>query len=128
MNFASHPESLGSNNTLITSDFPHYARERIEEEVGGTAIWVSGDLGVLQGPLDLDVLDPLTNQPAVRRTFRWAEVHGEQLADRVVVGDSEQAGHPHWRHSPSPPRSRFRCGSTIPSSASSSRSASSIRG
>jgi hypothetical protein len=85
VNFASHPESLGSNNTLITSDFPHYSRERIEAALGGTAIWVSGDLGVLQGPLDLDVLDPVTEQPAVRRTFRWSQVHGEQLADRVVA-------------------------------------------
>jgi hypothetical protein len=93
-NFASHPESLGSNNTLITSDFPHYARERIEDEVGGTAIWVSGDLGVLQGPLDIDVLDPVTNLPAVRRTFRWAEVHGEQLADRILAAIPGEPGNP----------------------------------
>ena len=33
VNFGSHPESLGSNNTLITSDFPHYVRERIEAAV-----------------------------------------------------------------------------------------------
>ena len=88
--FASHPESLGSNNTLVTSDFPHYARETIEASEGGIAIWVSGDLGVLQGPLDIDVLDPVTNLPAVRRTFRWAEVHGEQLGQRVVDAI------PHW--------------------------------
>ncbi len=86
VNFASHPESLGSNNTLVTSDFPHYAREAIEADQGGTAIWVSADLGVLQGPLDIDVLDPDTNLPAVRRTFRWAQVHGEQLAERIVDG------------------------------------------
>ncbi len=83
-NFASHPESLGSNNPVVTSDFPHYFRERLEAEYGGTAVWVSGDLGVLQGPLDLDVEDPLTSLPAVRRTFRWAEVHGEQLAERLI--------------------------------------------
>ncbi|MBW2400848.1 MAG: hypothetical protein JRG80_16500 [Deltaproteobacteria bacterium] len=94
VNFASHPESLGSNNTLISSDFPNYAREHIEEAVGGMAIWVSGDLGVLQGPLDLDVLDPLTNIPAVRRTFRWAEVHGEQLADRVLSAIPKKPGNP----------------------------------
>lgn len=92
VNFASHPESLGSNNTLITSDFPHYARERIEENEGGLAIWVSGDLGVLQGPLDIDVLDPDTGAAAPRRTFRWAEVHGQQLADRVSEGISKRRG------------------------------------
>lgn len=84
VNFASHPEALGSDNTLITSDFPHYARQRIEESGGGTAIWVSGAVGVLQGPLRLDVEDPDTGLPAPRRTFRWAEVHGQQLADRVM--------------------------------------------
>jgi hypothetical protein len=94
VNFASHPESLGSNNTLVTSDFPHYAREAIEASQGGTAIWVSGDLGVLQGPLDIDVLDPDTGAPAPRRTFRWAQVHGEQLAARVVSAIPSLPGKP----------------------------------
>ena len=94
VSFASHPESLGSNNTLVTSDFPHYARETIEAAEGGMAIWVSGDLGVLQGPLDIDVLDPDTGSPAVRRTFRWAEVHGQQLGERVVSAIPSKPGHP----------------------------------
>jgi len=85
VNFGSHPESMGSNNTLITSDFPHYVRERIEARYGGLAIWMAGDLGVLQGPLDIDVLDPATGLPAPRRTFRFAEVHGTQLADRAIT-------------------------------------------
>jgi hypothetical protein len=84
VNFGSHPESLGSNNTLITSDFPHYVRERIEAEYGGVAIWLAGDLGVLQGPLDIDVEDPMTGMPATRRTFRFAEVHGTQVAERAI--------------------------------------------
>jgi hypothetical protein len=83
-NFASHPESLGSTNTIITSDFPHYIRERVEAEYGGVAIHVSADLGVLQGPLDIDVEDPVTAMPAPRRTFRWAEVHGTQVAERAI--------------------------------------------
>ncbi len=84
VNFGSHPESLGSTNTLVTADFPHYVRERIEAEYGGLAIWLAGDLGVLQGPLDIDVQDPVTGMPAPRRTFRFAEVHGTQLAERAV--------------------------------------------
>jgi hypothetical protein len=94
VNFASHPESLGSNNTLISSDFPHYAREAIEASQGGTAIWVSGDLGVLQGPLDIDVLDPVTQALATRRTFRWAQVHGEQLAERALSAIPKRPGSP----------------------------------
>ncbi len=95
VNFGSHPESLGSGNTLITSDFPHYVRERLEAELGGLAIWVSGDLGVLQGPLDIDVLDPVTGLPAPRRTFRFAEVHGTELAERAIAAiDRKKPGHP----------------------------------
>jgi hypothetical protein len=94
VNFASHPESLGSNNTLVTSDFPHFAREAIEASQGGLGIWVSGDLGVLQGPLDIDVEDPDTGLPAPRRTFRWAEVHGEQLAERVLAAIPAKPGDP----------------------------------
>lgn len=84
VNFSSHPESIGASNTLITSDFPHYVRERLEAEYGGTAIWLAGDLGVLQGPLRIDVLDPDTGLPATRRTIRFAEVHGTQLAERAI--------------------------------------------
>lgn len=95
VNFGSHPESLGSSNTLVTADFPHYVRQRLEAEFGGLAIWVSGDLGVLQGPLDLDVLDPQTGLPAPRRTFRFAEVHGTQLAERAIAAvDVRKPGHP----------------------------------
>jgi hypothetical protein len=84
VNFGSHPESIGASNTLITSDFPHYVRERIEAEYGGVAIWLAGDLGVLQGPLRIDVEDPDTGMPAPRRTIRFAEVHGIQLAERAI--------------------------------------------
>jgi hypothetical protein len=84
MAFGSHPESMGSGNTLITSDFPHSVRERLESTLGGIAVYVSGALGVLQGPLHIDVLDPLTSLPAPRRTFRFAEVHGQSLADRAL--------------------------------------------
>jgi hypothetical protein len=84
VNYASHPEALGSSNTLVTSDFPHFMREALEARYGGVAIYVSADLGVLQGPLDVDVTDPVTDLPATRRTFRFAEVMGELLAERAA--------------------------------------------
>lgn len=84
VNFASHPESLGSGNTLITSDFPHFMREALEARYGGVAVYLSGDLGVLQGPLDVDVADPDTGDPVPRRTFEFAQVMGELLAARAA--------------------------------------------
>jgi hypothetical protein len=93
--FASHPESMGSVNRVITADFPHFARERLEAEYGGLAIWAAGDLGVLQGPLHLDVRDPDTGDVVPRRTFRWSEVHGTQLAERVIAALAmERNAHP----------------------------------
>lgn len=83
VNYASHPESLGSDNTELTSDFPGSMRTALEERYGGIAIYAAGDLGVLQGPLDVDVTDPDTGLPAVRRTFRFAEVMGNLLAERA---------------------------------------------
>lgn len=97
VNYASHPESLGSDNTLLTADFPHFMREALEARYGGTAIYVSADLGVLQGPLDVDVTDPLTNQPATRRSFRFAEVMGQLLADRAAAALDAV---PNWDRNP----------------------------
>ncbi|MGH0034801.1 MAG: hypothetical protein ACQGVK_07205 [Myxococcota bacterium] len=84
VNFASHPESLGSDNTLLTADFPHAMREALEDVFGGVAIYVSADLGVLQGPLDVDLDDPETGDPIPRRTFEFADEMGRRLAERAA--------------------------------------------
>jgi hypothetical protein len=83
VNFASHPESLGADNTLITSDFPHYMRQALERRYGGVAIYMSADLGVLQGPLDVDVADA-SGAPVPRRTFAFAQRMGELLAASAI--------------------------------------------
>jgi hypothetical protein len=97
VNFASHPESLGSDNTLITSDFPHAMREALEATYGGVAIYVSADLGVLQGPLDVDLEDPDTGDPVPRRTFEFADQMGMRLAERAVEA---LRGSRHWSAGP----------------------------
>ena len=48
LNWGTHPESLESENELITSDFPHYVRDEVERRVGGTAVYVSADLGAAE--------------------------------------------------------------------------------
>jgi len=93
VNFASHPEVLWSRNTVLTSDFPHYVRERIEQEYGGNAIWVSGALGALQGPDRIDVSEDGIN-PVIKRSFEFARVHGTQLAERAIAALDKKPGHP----------------------------------
>jgi hypothetical protein len=48
INWSTHPESLEDENTLVSSDFPHYIRQRIEAELGGTAVYFTGDLGAVE--------------------------------------------------------------------------------
>ena len=96
VNYASHPESLGSDNTLITSDFPHFMRVALEQRFGGIAIYQSADLGVLQGPLDV-FLEDESGEMIPRRSFAFAERMGEILAQRA--GDA-LADVDRWQHSP----------------------------
>jgi hypothetical protein len=80
VNFAMHPEGMGSKNRAISSDFVHYAREAIERDFpGATAVYLSGDLGGMQTP---DVKD---------RT--WEEIRrcGETIGARVAASLSDAA-------------------------------------
>jgi hypothetical protein len=66
VNWHSHPEYTGEGNDLLTADFPHYLRRGIEsgvtrgpvdrEGVGGIAVYVSGAVGGLLCPYDMDDL------------------------------------------------------------------------
>ena len=48
INWNTHPESMESGNTIITSDFPNAVREAVEKKYGGTAIYISGDIGAVE--------------------------------------------------------------------------------
>jgi hypothetical protein len=48
VNWNTHPESMEDENTILTSDFPHTVRESLEKKYGGTAIYISGDLGAVE--------------------------------------------------------------------------------
>ena len=96
VNYASHPEALGSDNTLITSDFPHYMRVALEERFGGVAIYMSADIGVLQGPLDVFLADD-SGAMIPRRSFPFAKRMGEILAQRA--GDALAAAN-NWIANP----------------------------
>jgi len=45
-----HPEVVPESNTLVSADFPGYAVRKLERELGGVGIYVSGDLGALVSP------------------------------------------------------------------------------
>ena len=69
VNWANHPEVLSDGNNYLTSDFPHYLRQALEQQIpaagakpalpalGGTAIFFPGALGCLMTPLRVKVTD-----------------------------------------------------------------------
>ena len=81
VNWANHPETLGSRNTLVTADYPGFLYRRLEERLGGTALLVNGALGGMQSPLGAEVKDPATGAPAAEASFRKAELIGLRVAD-----------------------------------------------
>jgi hypothetical protein len=48
INWNTHPESMESGNTVITSDFPNAVRVAVEQKYGGEAIYISGDIGAVE--------------------------------------------------------------------------------
>lgn len=80
-----HPEAQGSNNQLISSDFPHGTRTKIETVTGAPAIYFSGMVGGLQTPLREFVPDPVTGDPMPDQT--WARTYqlGAYVADSALA-------------------------------------------
>ncbi|MFX1234256.1 MAG: neutral/alkaline non-lysosomal ceramidase N-terminal domain-containing protein, partial [Promethearchaeota archaeon] len=50
INYAGHPEVLWSDNFVITSDYVGYLRDKVEEKLGGIAIFFNGALGGMITP------------------------------------------------------------------------------
>ena len=92
ISWADHPETLWGKNLLITSDFPHYVREGIENGIysgdtlfmqgtGGIAIYVNGAIGGLMTTHpSLSVKNPLTGKEFNEPSFEKAEAQGTQIA------------------------------------------------
>ncbi len=50
LNMACHPEVMSGDNTLISADFAGAARQAVEAQTGGIAIWAAADLGGMMTP------------------------------------------------------------------------------
>ena len=77
VNFGCHPESLGRDNRLITADFPGYLAQKLEKELGCTALFANGLLGGMVS----------VNKEYFKikdKSFERAEETGNVLAERVL--------------------------------------------
>src|SRR5271165_3201183 len=75
VNWANHPETLGSRNTAITSDYSGYLRDELEKRLGGVAIFINGAVGGMQSPLGAKI------DGVPEESFDKAKFIGEHVAD-----------------------------------------------
>jgi hypothetical protein len=91
VNWANHPETLGSKNTLITADYPRFLCSQIEQQLDGVAVFLNGAVGGMQSPLGASVPDPATGRPAPENSFLKAEIIGRRVAQ--VAATAVRNGH-----------------------------------
>ncbi len=89
--WANHPETLWSKNLYISSDFPHYLREAVEngvyhgdslvrEGVGGISLYVNGAVGGLMTThSSTGVQDPFVDTIYVKPSFDKIRAQGDTL-------------------------------------------------
>jgi hypothetical protein len=75
VNWANHPETLGSKNTEITADYPAALYRRLEQRRGGVAVFFNGAVGGMQSPLGARLAGLADN------SFEKAERIGTRVAD-----------------------------------------------
>ena len=91
ISWGNHPETLWSRNLLISSDFPHFIRESVENGVrkgnkvlakgiGGTSVYISSSVGGLMTTRpDFPIPDPFTGAQLTGATFEKTKAQGQQV-------------------------------------------------
>lgn len=85
--WGNHPEALGDDNKLITSDWVHYFREEMEQKYPGSiSLLFQGNLGGLTTPLVIKGCpDAEGNETCPTGTFEKAEYVGRGAARKVIT-------------------------------------------
>lgn len=72
VNFTAHPETLWSDNHLLTADYVHYIYRDLDEKLGGITLFINGALG---GMVSVD---------SKAHTFDEAERIGTTVANKAI--------------------------------------------
>jgi hypothetical protein len=95
--WGNHPETAWRHNLLVSSDYPHYLREALEEGLvrdgqvavpglGGTAVFAVGAIGGLMTTRPgFGVPDPFTDVVHEEPSFEKARAQGQQIARLVLA-------------------------------------------
>jgi hypothetical protein len=92
VNWANHPETLGSRNKQISADYPGFFYKRLEARLGGMAVLWNGAVGGMQSPLGAKIKDPATGSLAAENSFRKTEILGDRIAD--LAADAARSAKP----------------------------------
>ena len=92
VNWANHPETLGSRNTEISADYPGFFYKRLESKMGGMAVLWNGAVGGMQSPLGAKIKDPATGSAVPETSFRKTEILGDRIAD--LAADAARSAKP----------------------------------
>lgn len=82
-NYSCHPVTLGYESLFVSTDYPGSAREKVENSMGGMAIFVNGAAGDLN-PRDAHNVDPAT-------TDRIGEQLGKAVAESRLKENNGEA-------------------------------------
>lgn len=94
VSWGNHPEAMGGDNPLISSDFPHYLREAMEKGLEGTngmrgfgapCVYLQGPVGGLMTPLGIEVPDRDGQQVHRQNGPGKTRALGENLALRAAA-------------------------------------------
>lgn len=101
INFSCHPETLGDDNLLMTSDFVHALRRTVEQGstwktapgtpgLGGPAIYINGAVGGMMTTLGVNVTNPdgdSFQSASWEKADSIGQLLGEMALDAVANGD-----------------------------------------
>lgn len=97
VNWAMHPESMGSENTAITADWVKYLLDEVETQMGGMALMVNGAIGGLLS--DKGGTFPQFPDPSFERTEAIGRTAAQIMLDQLhnpgatdVVEEHSQLG------------------------------------
>ena len=85
--WGNHPEALGSDNTLLTSDYPHYLREAFEAKwPSAPAIFFNGPLGGLTTTIGVKGCPDVNGaETCPQGTFERAEYIGKGAGEAAIA-------------------------------------------
>lgn len=104
VSWANHPETLWSDNLLVTADFVHYLREGLADGIvydgkvkrkglGGIHVYLNGCIGGLMTPSkSLEVRDPWLDKTFQEPSFEKARAIGYRVADAALAALARSEG------------------------------------